>query len=1004
MEHSQSFVARSLPHRAGRRDRTEAVTELETAVASFQARLNDDQRTRLQSLKSTPHDIQAVVVFTAELDRADPKRRGKSIATRLSSFLQTIQKFFPAIDVFVSSNPELAALIWGSLKLTFLVLTNFTSYFESFVELLQGFSGLYARFSEYQLLYETYTELRDSVCRFNAAAIACCEHIVVVASRRMMKQAAKSLVTSFQSEMRQYINTVKAKADDVQRDIELVKAKADLNEQNARNKRYLGTAHWIFETQNFKDWCSLKDVPVLHVTGKIGSGKTILSSRVIEQLNGKKNDTDIVTFFFCRFNNSASLNCDTILRSHLYQLVSRPSLAKILKQSDIYRELEMAEDQGYSRESLMKLFRRSVRLVGKWFLILDGIDECTPEQRRWLFEFLSNLINHEETTWFSAPLQILTGSRQTSKDILAYAEDILREKLAKKELVLGDNKLAKEILESISLKEQGMFLWVFLSIEDICSQKSDRDIEKALETLPSELNSTIDRALERISLNNQAIAQAIFRWTAVVHQPLTVGQLREALSIDVSSKVINPKSRINGMERLNLWCENLVHIEEEDDTVCFAHQSIIDYLYQPDCGSWQDFHIDYEDSDHHAGQVCLTYLNLESPPTALEQTGGEGSSIPLRLPATNFPIATVVQQAMKEAVTANVGVKVGRLIDHAIQLREMSQSSQSSSNQALVDVGFSLTSNFSFLRYAEKHWHTHIRFLTPQSKSYPLLMGMLEGTLLAHKMPWMNEMWRTSITNEVARRRNIFLSEDKNWQYAILYADIIGSHDLIHQAVTISEQRNHLSGGLDYTWLDFLVDKGHLGCPRNCVAEVQKHISHAFLIYCITKYIAQGIPYWPALVTRTRRTCGCSEYVKQGAIHEDLVQVLAKGYSRSSYPLLQIFAGAYYALHTKEELVMLYRELNLTELDLLRARTITGKSILDIQAESKGRFKDETGSSPQLYLDILNRKDVSPISVPSGKLFYQLHTSHKNHELDNREVSSGYILEPAQDTLRPKHT
>ncbi|KAF9772357.1 hypothetical protein IL306_009935 [Fusarium sp. DS 682] len=538
MEQSKSLVPRSLPQRAARKDKTEAVTELETAVASFQARLNDDQRTRLQSLKSTPHDIQAVIVFTAELDRADPKRRGKSIATRLSSFLQTIQQFFPAIDVFVSSNPDLAALIWGSVKLTFLILTNFTSYFESFVELLHGFSGLYSRFSEYQVLYETYTELRDSICRFNAAVVACCEHIVVVASRRMVKQVAKALTMSFQSEMRQYIDTVKAKADDVQRDIELVKAKADVNEQrlqtkeraeaaesrslvvasfskhwnklsqvssdiikastgrkrrraldvlstynrhiislnSARNKRHLGTAHWIFKAQEFKDWRALKEVPVLHITGKIGSGKTILSSCVIEHLNDKKDDADVVTFFFCRFDDSESLDCDTILRSLLYQLVSRPAFAKIIEQTGIHRDMEMAEDQGYSRKSLKMLFRRSIGLVEIWFIILDGIDECTAEQRRWLFEFLSDLITSEETpgkvklvlscretlnhdirTWFPASLQILTGSGQTSQDILTYAEDILNEKLAKKELVLDDVNLAAEILKSISLKEQGMY-------------------------------------------------------------------------------------------------------------------------------------------------------------------------------------------------------------------------------------------------------------------------------------------------------------------------------------------------------------------------------------------------------------------------------------------------------------------------------------------------------------------------------------------------------------------
>ncbi|KAG8668085.1 hypothetical protein FPOAC1_007451 [Fusarium poae] len=426
MEQSQSLVSQSILNRVTGRPRTDAVVELETAVARFQAHLQDNERIRLQRLKTTTHDIQAVIIFTAELDRSDPTRR----------------------DAFVSSNPELAALIWGSVKLTFLILSNFISYFESFVELLHGFSSLYARFSEYQMLYQNSTELRDSICGFNTAIITCCEKIVALAHRLTMTQIAKAFTSSFQSEMRPYIDTVKVKAEDVQRDIELVKAKTDRHEQemqnkereeasenrslvvsslsqnwnqlskvrkdfrkastgqkqhqaleelsnynrnitnlnSTRNKRHLQTAFWIFETQEFKDWYALKEAPVLHVTGKIGSGKTILSSRIIEFINDSQSESEVVSFFFSRFDDSASLDCDTILRSLVSQLVSRPSLSKLIERENIYSDLELARDQCYSRESLKNLYRRSMGIVEKWFIVLDGIDECNAEERRGLFE------------------------------------------------------------------------------------------------------------------------------------------------------------------------------------------------------------------------------------------------------------------------------------------------------------------------------------------------------------------------------------------------------------------------------------------------------------------------------------------------------------------------------------------------------------------------------------------------------------------------------------------
>ncbi|KAF4445749.1 hypothetical protein F53441_10498 [Fusarium austroafricanum] len=900
MAQHQILGAQSLTQRPSKANVTEAVTELETAVASFQARLSDGERTRLQGLKSTPHDIQAVIMFTAELDRTDPKRRGKSLGTRVSSFLQTIQQFFPAIDVFVSSNPELAALIWGS------ILSNFTSYFESFVELLHGFGNIYSRFNEYQLLYETSARLKDSICRFNSAVIACCEQLVVVASRGMMVQAAKALTTSFQSEMRQYIDAIKAKADDVQRDIELAKAKSDHHEQklqakeraeasdnrslvvasfskhwnqlsrvrrdvnkaaaarkqrraldalskynryianlnSARNKRYLRTADWVFDAEAFKDWRALQELPVLHITGKIGSGKTVLSSRIIEHINDTKSESDAVSFFFCRFDDSDSLDCDTILRSLAYQLISSPSLAKIIESAGIYNDLDSAEDQSYSKDSLKKLFRHSSKLVRTWFIILDGIDETTADQRQLLFEFLSEVVTHKETlgkvklllscretlnqditTWFSDPPHVVAGSKQTSQDILIYAEDVLYQKLAKNELVLDDINLAGEILLSIAAKEQGMFLWVFLSIEDICSRKSDRDIREALETLPSDLNVTLDRALERIHRhNNQKIAQAIFRWTAVVRQPLTVGQLREALSVEVGAKVLDPKSRINGIERLTQWCENLVRIEPDDDTVCFSHHSIHHYLSQPDSSPWKDFHIDYEQADHHVGQVCLTYLNLETPSPALTQRRDERPRDPFQIPATNFPITAIAQQTAREAMPGSAGVRVSNFMNRAIKLREKPQPLQQHGSQPLVELQFPLTSHFPFLQYAEKHWHVHIRFLASQSETYLLLREML----------------------------------------------------------------------------------------------------------CIISYISEGIPHWPAHIEYSPTICDCSNILKRSGIHEDLDQVLASGYQRSSDPLLQIFIMIYNGTLTSTNLDWLCQEHNLTGLGLLRARTLAGKSILDL--------------------------------------------------------------------------
>lgn len=96
-------------------------TRLENALKAFRDVLTDDEREMLRTEMDVPRDASQVIAFTAGLDLVDPTRRGKSIATRLHSILQTVQQFSRVVDTYVSSHPELAALVWGSVRLAFTV-------------------------------------------------------------------------------------------------------------------------------------------------------------------------------------------------------------------------------------------------------------------------------------------------------------------------------------------------------------------------------------------------------------------------------------------------------------------------------------------------------------------------------------------------------------------------------------------------------------------------------------------------------------------------------------------------------------------------------------------------------------------------------------------------------------------------------------------------------------------------------------------------------------------
>ncbi|ORY59052.1 uncharacterized protein BCR38DRAFT_352092 [Pseudomassariella vexata] len=105
---------------------TNPTAGLQSALDDFQGVLSKEDKTKLQRIKGTPN-ADSVIQFTALLDRENTQRRGSSIATRLYPILLSVQQFSGIVDTFASSNPAIAALVWGVVKLTMLVRYPFNS-------------------------------------------------------------------------------------------------------------------------------------------------------------------------------------------------------------------------------------------------------------------------------------------------------------------------------------------------------------------------------------------------------------------------------------------------------------------------------------------------------------------------------------------------------------------------------------------------------------------------------------------------------------------------------------------------------------------------------------------------------------------------------------------------------------------------------------------------------------------------------------------------------------
>ncbi|KAF4441383.1 hypothetical protein FACUT_2691 [Fusarium acutatum] len=685
--------------------RSAAVTELENAVAHFQATLTDDDRKRLQGLKELPHDAQSIIVFTAELDmQQSGNRRGKSIASRLTSFLQIIQQFTPIIDTYIQSNPDISALIWGSIKLTF---------------------------------------------------------TLILIAQALTSQVWRAIRCSFQTEIRSYVESVKAKAENAQREIELAKAQADCHEQrqqneerqkasqyrqqlstwvtkysaamkdlqdlkekhgrdkkrgrlineltsynfmptfnSMRNKRHMGTAEWCFHTPEYQEWVNASKTAILHITGK---------KRLCRVPSSRK----FTSFFFLRFDERKSLSASTVIRSCLQQLLASPLMQSLGSSalSELDDCLEKARSSLFSVGSLRLLFTTASKNLDDWFIIIDGLDEVDVARQVGLLIFLRDVFDHlpehhriklllssRETCSndidriLPAVIRLSTGLLSTSSDIRVYAEDIIRNKIATNELIVSDSMLVNEIIEVIHRKEKGI---------------------QALQEIPVDLPATFDRTLGRIAANknNIAIVQKAFTLIQGSFEPLTLDQLGEALSVEIGQRTLDNDDLISGINRLPTWCQNLISVEESD-TVHFSHHSIQKYLLTPGSGDFQELHLEADKCDRFMGELCVTYISLDN----FQRAVGFTKSFNMDSAHMNIDMGSPAAQTMHTAVGGSVGSLIGRFTREAFlasRTRKDGPGKVQCTDSMLSSIPMQSfgpaqsTMGYTFFEYASEHWFKH---------------------------------------------------------------------------------------------------------------------------------------------------------------------------------------------------------------------------------------------------------------------------------------------------------
>lgn len=350
------------------------------------------------------------------------------------------------------------------------------------------------RYEEMVALHPRSVKLRDLGLEYLISVVSLCNQVVTVCNQSaigQLKTIFKELdVATYQSELLSWANAIKEQLSiEESRENSVARAwidrssKLELTRRKIKQRatfldacstfdyqwsrkvaRKCGNATWFANNEEYMRWRNSPKSSVLLVTGKLGTGKTVLLANIVDDLFLNAKD-HLIAYVFCRSDNVESQKFRTIAGIIARQLFELLGL-------DDFESPRTLPHSKLDYEDILSLFKPDVFKSKPVLLVIDGIDECDHEDRTQIMRFLRDVqanlhlklcISYRLTasTLIRDELRVLEGDAtlrmpEQNPDIGEYVQDRLESCLESGTLVVGDPAIIVEICHALEAGAQGM--------------------------------------------------------------------------------------------------------------------------------------------------------------------------------------------------------------------------------------------------------------------------------------------------------------------------------------------------------------------------------------------------------------------------------------------------------------------------------------------------------------------------------------------------------------------
>ncbi|GAQ39380.1 Pfs, NACHT and Ankyrin domain protein [Aspergillus niger] len=388
---------------------------------------------------------------------------------------------------------------------------------------------------------------------------------------------------------------------------------------NVKEGRTPGTGEWLLQDSNFCSWEEASSSGIFWLQGSPGTGKTYLTSRVIDLYQSMLSDPpkdEGFAFFYCNRNEEDRGKALSVFRSYVRQLSTTPASPESI-QTELKEVCSKARESGskLSFETCKELIAESLKVYPKTTLVIDALDECEPESRDIIIDALNTLVSETNNTVkifiSSRPdpdiQALLVGSTSVAiqashnqADIQKFLE-IQLDNLARKTAFIG--RMKAKIIAKLLEGCQGMFQWASLQVHQIFRCRTESSAWKRLENLPEDLQKAYDEIwneIEALEEPDKTLTKRALTWVMAAHKPMKTNMLLSAIRVGSKDDEEFLADEIDEQGLLSL-CNNFLVIDSKMGVWRFSHASVIEYLESRHSWTLSQAHC-------HAATACLSFF------------------------------------------------------------------------------------------------------------------------------------------------------------------------------------------------------------------------------------------------------------------------------------------------------------------------------------------------------------------------------------------------------------